>query len=122
MPPIIDFKAPLTLYRITSERSDFHTGFGCCSHYILVIWYAPRSENHSALEVIRSSINSESGTLRFKIRTDVYVLETFRSIFLNIIMLYRSRLPRLSILLTISDKNINNTNLSLPKGQLIMYI
>ena len=57
----------------------------------------------------RSSVNSESGTLRFKIRMDVYVLETFRSIFLDVIMLYRSGLPLLLILLTISDKSINNT-------------
>ena len=46
-------KAPFTLYRITSERSDFHTGFGCCLHYTTPIRYAPRSENHSALEVIQ---------------------------------------------------------------------
>ena len=30
-------KAPFTLYRIASERSDFHTGFGCCLHYATVI-------------------------------------------------------------------------------------
>jgi hypothetical protein len=45
-------KAPFTLYRIASERSDFHTGFGCCLHYATVIRYATRSKNHSALEVI----------------------------------------------------------------------
>ena len=49
-------KAPFTLYRITSERSDFHTGFGCCLHYTTPIRYAPRSENHSALEVIQKVI------------------------------------------------------------------
>jgi hypothetical protein len=38
--------------RIASERSDFHTGFGCCLHYATVIRYATRSKNHSALEVI----------------------------------------------------------------------
>jgi hypothetical protein len=47
-----DIKAPFTLYRIASERSDFHTGFGCCLHYATVIRYAKRSKNHSALEVI----------------------------------------------------------------------
>ena len=49
-------KAPFTLYRITSERSDFHTGFGCCLHYTTPIRCAPRSENHSALEVIQKVI------------------------------------------------------------------
>ena len=48
----VSTKAPFTLYRITSERSDFHTGFGCCLHYATVIRYATRSKNHSALEVI----------------------------------------------------------------------
>ena len=50
------FEAPFTLYRITSERSDFHTGFGCCLHYTTPIRYAPRSENHSALDVIQKVI------------------------------------------------------------------
>ena len=53
---IYPFKAPFTLYRITSERSDFYTGLGCCLHYATVIRYVPRSENHSALEVIRKVI------------------------------------------------------------------
>ena len=46
-------EAPFTLYRIAPERSDFHTGFGCCLHYATVIRYATRSKNHSALEVMR---------------------------------------------------------------------
>ena len=70
----------------------------------------------------RSSVNSESGTLRFKIRTDLYVLETFRSVFLDIIMLYRSSLPRLLILLTISDKNINKTDCPFRKGNVHIKI
>ena len=53
---LIIAKAPFTLYRITSERSDFHTGLGCCLHYTTPIRYAPRSENHSALEVIQKVI------------------------------------------------------------------
>jgi hypothetical protein len=44
--------APITLYRIASERRDFHIGFGCCLHYATVIRYATRRKNHSALEVI----------------------------------------------------------------------
>ena len=32
-------QAPVTLYRITSERHDFYTGLGCCLHYAIVIRY-----------------------------------------------------------------------------------
>ena len=60
----------------------------------------------------RSSVNSESDTLRFRIRTDVYVFVYF----LNVIIHYRYRVPRLLILHTISDKNINNTNCPFRKG------
>ena len=39
-------KAPVTLYRITLERSDFYTRLGGCLHHATVIRYVPRSKNH----------------------------------------------------------------------------
>lgn len=42
-----------SLYRITSERSDFRTGLGCCLHHTTVIRYAPRREIPSAFEVLQ---------------------------------------------------------------------
>ena len=64
----------------------------------------------------RGSVNSQYGKLRLKILTDVYVLGTFRSIFLDIIMLYRSRLSRVLTLVTISDKNISKIDCPFKKG------
>ena len=45
-------KAPVTLYRIASERRDFCTGLDCYLHYATVIRYVPQSKNHSALLVL----------------------------------------------------------------------
>jgi hypothetical protein len=55
--------ATLTLYRIASERSDFHTRFGCCLRYATVIRYATWSKNHSALEVIWKVIRYVPGSV-----------------------------------------------------------
>ena len=70
-----ELEAPVTLYRITSERRNFYTGLGCCLHYASVIRYVPRSTSHSALLVVRKviryvpywempSVINKSGTLR----------------------------------------------------------
>ena len=68
-----------------------------------------------------SSVNSESGTLRFKIRIDVYFLETLLRFF-DIIMIYRSGLSCLLTLLTISDKNINKTDYPFRKSNVCIKI
>ena len=34
--------APITLYRIASERHEFCTGLGSCLHYATIIRYVPR--------------------------------------------------------------------------------
>ena len=117
-------KAPFTLYRITSERSDFYTGLGCCLHCATVIRYALRSENHSALEVIQKVIRyvPEQCKQRNPVcsgskSAPTYMFRKQYCILYAIIMLHMSRFFCLLALLTISDKYINKSTLSLSKGQ-----
>lgn len=45
--------ASLTLYRITSEGSNFHTGFGCCLHYATILHPKRRYVIRKRRKVIR---------------------------------------------------------------------
>ena len=83
--------APFTLYRITSERSDLHTRFGCCLHYTTLIHYAPRSENLSALEVIQKVTRyvPEQCEASFPLqsyRSETYLISLFYFFVLNTLL------------------------------------